>query len=145
MGEDKFKDLFSEDELMALQTAAAIAEAEVAAQAAQAAKVHKQDGIWYSHDENEMSLYEVRVGHKVLLWIRVDNAHEIQTPFHVPAGASAHAIQVWDAKRERFLDTMGIALRYEHADGSGTHIDGNTVRMYVLPRVSRWLGHFYGV
>jgi hypothetical protein len=138
MGENEFKNLFSAEE---------IAELQAAAEDTLAQKPAKKDGIWYVADDasGNTSFYEFVIGGKVVLNVAVDNAHEKEIPFQLPPGATAHSITVWDAKRTSFRNTNGFALRYEHNDGTGVHVDGNTVRAYVLPRATRWIAEFYGV
>lgn len=152
MTNDEFKDLFGEDEVLELEQAAAAAEAE-AAEKAPVATV--KDGLWYAEDSvdangHTISWYALNASGKTLLWISVDNALEIGAELlsnaahgHVPAGVTGHAIRVHNATRTVSVETSGIAVRAPHEDG--THVDGQTIRSYVVPRVSRWIAQFYGI
>lgn len=143
MGENEnFENLFNADEIAELQKAAE----DVAAQVA--AETPKKDGLWYVKDEGGNSLYALNAAGKTILWFTVDNVAEMtpeQVGGHLPLGMTAHRIVVWNAYRTANLETNGFGARYLHDDGSGTHIDGNTVRAYTIPRASRWIAHFYGV
>jgi hypothetical protein len=144
MGEDEFKKLFSDAELNELQTAAD-------AVAKQAATQPKKDGIWYVRDDsadqqNTLSLYAVNAGGKTIMWIAVNNTITLELDgIHFPGDATAHPIRIWNAKMDQWLDTEGFAIAYTHDDGTGRHIDGNTVRAYAMPRANKWVAHFYGI
>jgi hypothetical protein len=125
--------------------------AEVAAEKAKAAP--PKDGLWYvedttNSDGHTISWYRLVAHGKTLLWISADNDLEA-TPEQIggklQAGASAHALTVWSGDRTKEAATKGFGVRVPHPDGSGTHIDGQTVRAYVIPRASRWIASFYGV
>jgi hypothetical protein len=143
MGENENLDgIFNASELAELKAAANDVVAQVAAEAP------KKNGLWYVKDEGTQSLYAVNSGGKTVLWFTVDNTTEMtpeQVGGHLPLGVTAHRIVVWNSYRTVDVETNGFAARYLHDDGTGTHIDGDTVRAYALPRIGRWLGHFYGV
>jgi len=144
MGENEFKDMFNADEIAELQAAAD----EVAAQVA--ADTPKKNGIWYSHDENEgaNSVYALNMGGKTILWFTVNNTVELlpsQIGGILPDGITAHRIVAWNSYRTANLVTDGFAARHLHDDGTGIHVDGNTVRAFITPQVQRLLAHFYGV
>lgn len=146
MTNDEFKGLFGDDaaELEALG-------AEVAAEvAAEQPAAPKKDGVWYAHDGvdgngHTISWYALNSGGKTLLWASVNNALEISTaPLgQAPAGVTGHGIRVYNAQRTASVETNGIAVRTLHEDG--VHVDGQSVRSFLLPRVSRYISHFYGV
>jgi|SRR5690348_9392417 len=143
MGDEDFKKLFNDDEVAELQ---AVYD-ELAAEATPASQ-QKQNGIWYDGDEGIFSRYAVNLGGKTIIWVMVNNSVELTQEQHkmpVSPDVTVHPIHVLSADRNQFLVTKGFAARYLHGDGSGVHIDGNTVRAYVAPRVSHWVGHFYGV
>ena len=146
MTENEFKGLFGEDfEAVAESLANAEAE-ELAAKAA----TPQKDGLWYVHDGvdgngHTISWYALTAGGKTLLWASVDSDATLTetTGVIVPPGVTAHAIRVHNATRTASVATTGVAARGPHKDG--VHVDGNSVRSYVLPRTSRWIVHFYGV
>lgn len=146
MTQDEFENLFDADEIAELE--------KLGKDVAQQSAAPKKDGVWYAGDEQDgnghtLSTYAVNANGKTLLWIWADNDVEVSRDdipeLHVPSLATAHWIWVANARRTHWVKTRGVALRYPHGDGSGTHIDGNTLRMYVGPRVGRWLAEFYGV
>lgn len=141
MDENEFKKLFSADELNELHAAAEQAEAEGVAPT-------KNGGVWYDGDEGQFSRYAVNMGGKTVVWVMVNNDVVLSPAQHglqIPAEITIHPIHVLSADRNQFVVTKGFAARYLHDDGTGVHVDGNTVRAYVAPRISHWLGHFYGV
>lgn len=152
MTENDFNGLFGDD-FSEINEALKAAEAEVAAQVEAAAKAEaKQDGLWYVRDEDDanghaVSIYAVNASGKTLLWVRINNFLEIPTEGigHVPAGITGHAITIVSADGEKAIATKGIALKAPHQDGTGTHIDGQSVRVYILPRLTRFIGELYGV
>ena len=145
MGENEFKNLFNADEIAELQAVADELADEVAKQQP------KKDGIWYSHDADDNvnghseSYYAVNAGGKTVLWIAIDNDLSVDIGHQLPEGATAHMIRVWNATKTAFIDTKGFAFRYAHSDGTGTHVDGNTVRSYVMLRTGQLIAHFYGI
>jgi len=140
--EKSFENLFNADELAELQAVYAEVQAAVAESA-------KKDGLWYVHDDQVgHSVYALNSNGKTILWFTVNNEVELgaeQIGGHLPMGVTAHRIVAWNAYRTASIETKGFAAKYLHDDGSGVHIDGNTVRAYVLPRVHRWIAEFYGV
>jgi hypothetical protein len=151
MTDDEFKGLFGNDYT---EIAEAMDEAEAAHKAKAEAAKPKKDGLWYVRDEDvpehghTISVYALNLGGKTVAWIRVDNdlevpAEELAKLGKVPAGVTGHAIRIFSADGGRDIATTGIALRYPHQDG--THLDGQSIRAYVLPRASRFLGQLYGV
>jgi hypothetical protein len=149
MTDDEFKGLLGESDAAELEALAAEVEAEVAAEQPAAPK---KDGLWYAHDGvssdgHTISWYALNGGGKTVLWVSIDNDLEVSTAAlgKLPDGITGHAIRVHDAERTDSMATNGIALRAPHQDGTGTHLDGQTVRSYVLPRALRYLGRFYGV
>lgn len=136
-----FETLFDEADVAALKALGNEITAEAATK-----KPAKKDGIWYLTDSQDggSSTYVVNAGGKTMLHVVVDNANEMHVD-GLPEGVTAHSITVYNAKKDSFLTTKGWAIRGLHADGSGVHVDGNTVRSYVGPRVWKWLAHFYGV
>lgn len=138
-----FADLFSDDEVAEL---AALEKDAVAVQ------TPKKTGVWYVDTKTEsghaISVYAMNAAGKTILWLAVDNDVEVTANdlgVEVSEGVTIHAIRVWNANYTTWLDTKGFAARYEHPDGTGTHIDGNTVRQYAMPRIWDWIAHFYGV
>lgn len=157
MTENEFNEQFSADDLAeieaSLSEAAAEAEVEAAAAAKLAAKAKPmKDGLWYvedgtNGDGHTISWYRLVTGGKTLLWFSLDNDLEAPAPagLHVPAGVTVHAIRVHNATRTASVATSGVGARAPHQDGTGVHIDGQSVRQYVAPRASRWVAEFYGV
>lgn len=157
MTNDEFSSQFDASELDAIESelseTAAAFEAEQAQAAAEAAKAKPvKDGLWYVEDTTNadghtISWYRLVTGGKTLLWFSLDNDLEAPAPkgLHVPPGVTVHAIRVHNATRTASTETAGIGARAPHQDGSGVHIDGQSVRQYVAPRVPRWIAEFYGV
>jgi hypothetical protein len=149
MGENEFNELFGDETLAELNEAFAAAAAE--AQETAAVKPVK-DGLWYDSDGvngdgHTISWYRLVSGGKTLLWFSMDNDLEVPAPagVYVPPGVTVHTIRVHNATRTASVSTSGVAGRAPHKDGSGTHIDGQSVRAYTIPRVARWIAEFYGV
>jgi hypothetical protein len=157
MTENEFNEQFSADDLAEIESAlaATAAEAEAAAveQAKEAAKAKPvKDGLWYVEDGTNgnghtISWYRLVTGGKTLLWFSLDNDLEAPAPkgLHVPPGVTVHTIRVHNATRTASIETTGVGARAPHKDGTGVHIDGQTVRQYVAPRVPRWIAEFYAV
>lgn len=151
MTDDEFKGLFSAAEQAELESAAEVAdlEAVVASVAAEATSSTKQDGVWYSHDAKDgnghlVSWYAINMGGKSVAWISVDNYVEVSTAgLGLPAGLTGHGMVIWNAERTVSHATKGVAVRAPHEDG--THIDGQSVRSFIYPRLPRFLGQLYGV
>lgn len=125
-------------------------DAEKAQAAAEAPKPIK-DGLWYDADGvdangHKISWYRLAKQGKTLLWFSVDNDIEVPTAAlgKLPAGVTGHAIRAWNATRTESVSTAGIAIRAPHGPDD-THIDGQSVRAYVMRRVTRWVAQFYGV
>ena len=152
MTNEDFQGLFSADDAAELAAAAAQVDAELAAKKAELeAQAPKKDGLWFSHNEDDanghtISVYVVRMGGKVVLQARVNTALTVEFP-GLPAGVTAHPITITaGAPGEKpAIPTSGVGVMAPHADGTGTHIDGSTVRSYVIPRIPRFLGELYGV
>lgn len=155
MTENEFQEQFDPTELAELKALEAEMDKAAALEAAEQAKatVSKvKDGLWYvedgvNADGHTISWYRLVTGGKTLLWFSLDNDLEAPAPagLHVPPGITVHAIRVHNATRTASLATGGIGARAPHKDGTGVHIDGQTVRQYVAPRATRWISEFYGV
>jgi hypothetical protein len=152
MTNEDFQGLFSADEQAELALAAEQAELEAQKEALEAevaaAAKPKQDGLWFSHNEDDsnghaISVYVVRMGGKEVLYARVNTALTVEVP-GLPAGVSAHPIVVAGTTGKQ-IETKGFGLMAPHNDGTGTHIDGQTVRSFIVPRLPRFLGELYGV
>lgn len=151
MTENDFQGLFGDDDYAEIAASMAEVEAEHAAEAP-AVEV-KKTGVWYVEDVqgangHAISIYALNLGGKTVATARIDNDLEVSperlaTLGKVPAGVTGHAIVIYSADGGHALATGGIALRYPHKDG--THLDGQTVRAYVLPRAARFIGELYGV
>jgi hypothetical protein len=130
-----------------------VAEAGKAAEAELKKPAVMKDGIRYAADEqdsngHQISRYAVVMGGKVIAHVLIDNDLETTPPAgmpKLPAGLTVHAIRVQDAMRTKTLETTGVAVKAPHNDGTGTHIDGQTVASYVGPRVARIIADLYGV
>lgn len=153
MYEKEFKDLFSADEQAEL--AAAASDVEAAADAAAKAKP-KKDGVWYDHNEensqgHSISVYAINLGGKTVAWAIVNNditeTSDLATQLAAATGGAAtvHAIFIHNAHRTDGWMSHGLALSYEHNDGTGIHIDGQTIRSFVMPRLSKIVGRLYGI
>jgi hypothetical protein len=153
MTENEFNEQFSPEDIAELKALEAQMDEAAAAQAAEAAKVKAlKDGLWYVYDGanadgHAISWYRLVTGGKTLLWFSLDNDLEAPAPagLHVPAGITVHQIVAWNATRTASVKTSGVGARAPHQDGTGVHIDGQTVRAYVAPRAARWIAEFYGV
>lgn len=154
MTDDDFQGLFSADDAAELLAAATAAETEVAAEvAAKAAAEPLKEGIWYAGDEanengHKISMYRLVMGGKVVMWAKVNteltvSADDEPAVAGLPAGATAHRIVLVNATGTKMIGTKGFAVMAPHEDG--THIDGRTVRSFLIPRVARYLGELYGV
>lgn len=156
MTDDDFAGLFSADEQAELAAATADVNAaleakaaELAAKAAElAAKAAepKKDGLWYSHNEDDanghtISVYVVIMGGKEIMYARVNTALTVSVP-GLPGGVTAHPIVIAGTLGKQ-IETKGFGLMAPHEDG--THIDGQTVRSFLIPRMPRYLGELYGV
>lgn len=150
MTENEFNELFAADDVAELTEAMAAAEAETKA-AQPATPAPTKDGVWYVNDGvnadgHTISWYRLSAHGKAVLWFSVDNDIEVPSgPLgKLPAGVTAHAIRAWNATRTASVATTGLAIRVPHGPDD-VHIDGQSVRSYVVPRASRWVAEFYGV
>lgn len=112
------------------------------------------NGLRYAGDTvaegtaDSLSWYRLLIGGKTVLWVSVNNDRPLPmkgAPGGLPEGATVHGIWVWNADKTKHVATNGLAARYEHPDGTGTHVDGATVQLYVIPRAMRYVAEFYGV
>lgn len=103
----------------------------------------KDNGLSYAGDEGTVSRYAVRVNGTTLFYATVDTDPEFAlTGKGLPEGVSAHRIEIRSVDGSQVLSTGGVAAKAPHKDG--THVDGQTVAAYVLPRVKRFLGELNG-
>ena len=123
--------------------------------AKQAASV-KNTGVWYDHDEtnesgHSLSVYAINLSGKTIAWAMVNNdvvdtSDEGEKVKNATQGvATAHNIFILNATRTGGYESKGLAMRYLHGDGSGTHVDGNSLRTYIMPRFSLIIARLYGV
>lgn len=124
--------------------------------AAEQAAAVKKTGVWYDHDEtNEsghtISVYALNLGGKTIAWALVNNdivdmSDEGEKIKNATQGvATAHNIFILNSARSGGWETKGLAMRYEHSDGTGTHVDGNSLRTYIMPRFPMIIARLYGV
>lgn len=151
MTNDEFSAQFDADELAAIENEMAEAAAQHEAETVKAQPV--KDGLWYVEDTTDgnghtISWYRLVMAGKTVLWISADNDLEA-TPEQLggvlPGGATGHFLTVHNSTRTASIATKGFGVRVPHGDGTGSHIDGQTVRSYVTSRALRWIGEFYGV
>lgn len=148
MTEDEFKGLFSKEDI---KDVADVFEAIVD----EADKAPKKDGVWFIENKIEaghnLSLYAVNLGGKTIAWATINNDWIETDPTvlaplgHIPAEVTAHRIFIQNAHRTDGWMTEGLALRYDHPDGSGVHADGHTIRAFIAPRVTKIVARLYGV
>lgn len=147
MTEDEFKNLFDSKDI---KDVADVFEAIVA----EKPPTPKKAGLWYAHDEQDanghsVSVYALNMGDKTVAWVMADNdivetdATLIAPLGNIPEFVTPHRITIWNGTRTESYVSKGLALRYPQS--SGVHIDTNTVRAYVMPRLPKILGRLYGV
>lgn len=152
MTADEFNELFAAEDLAEIQAAMQEAEIETAAATPEPTAPPVKDGVWYVEDVEDANGHQISwyrlAGHgKTLLWFSIDNEISLtaeELGGHLPCGITGHAIRVWSGDRMHSIGTKGFAARAPHPDGA-VHLDGQTVRSYVVPRASRWIAEFYGV
>lgn len=98
----------------------------------------RDNGLCYLGDHETESIYAVRINATTVFVVKVDNADKLEAP-GLPEGVSAHRILVQSVDGARVVLTGGVAARAPHNDGTGTHVDGQTVASYVLPRAVRFI------
>jgi hypothetical protein len=149
MTEDEFMGLFDKDDIKDVADV-------FAAVADEAAKAPKKDGVWFAENKVEgghnLSLYAINLGGRTVAWATINNDWVETDPEtlqalgkELPEGVTAHRIFIQNAHRTDGEMTNGLALRYEHGDGSGVHADGQTIRLYIMPRLTKIIARLYGV
>jgi hypothetical protein len=140
MADKYIDDLFAA--ITAAQELADLAKLEVETPApAPAAVAPKWNGLSYLGDEGTISRYAVNYHGQTSFFVLVDNAitHEpTEAGVACAPGVTLHRIHIQSVDGSTLKDTNGYAARYEHTDGTGTHIDSRTVAQYVLPRGRRF-------
>ena len=151
MNQDEFTNMFDPDDLNDIAAMAATVDKEVAK--AMPTKP-KKGGVWYVRDEQStdghtVSVYALNMAGKTLAWITVDNDivetdETLLAPLgEIPPYVTVHRLFIWNAYRtDGYLTSNGFALRYPQKHG--VHVDTNTVRSYVMPRLALILARLYG-
>ena len=114
----------------------------------------KKSGVWYSHNEQDtnghtISVYALNMGGKTIAWLTADNdiaetdAALLAPLGNIPEFVTPHRITIWNGTRTESYASKGLALRYPQ--NSGVHIDTNTIRAYIMPRLPKIVGRLYGV
>lgn len=103
----------------------------------------RDNGLHYLADQDNVSVYEVVFDNRTVLHVLVDNATQVSMPKelkgHVHPQATAHPIVVANLDHSVQLPTSGIAIMGKH------HLNSDTVRTYVLPRLVRFLVRVYSI